>query len=153
MSTAGLLVGCGRQVSESNLGLVEGVRLGMSPRDVRERWVNSATSSGSWRVSVGPDGDTVLDWSENASAASNPERSPGAGSGPVKSARFDFHLGMLVAIHAQLREKTTRPIVEITSAAASVREPASEGSSLVIVARDCPTHRGEASAIEARAAR
>jgi hypothetical protein len=110
---------------------VPGVRLGMSPRDVRDRFVPGG--EGTFQTHVGAGDDTVLEWTG---------KDGGLG---FARARFEFHLGMLVAVRA----RTTAPIdaeqVSLTPRTVTVRAPAEGGgTSLVVLARDCPTHKDEA---------
>jgi len=115
-----------------------GVRLGMSPRDVRDRFGAAAGGEGTWQTKVvaKPGEDTVLEWTARDPAAAR-----------VPSARFEFHLGMLVAIRAHLSEPVTAERIEATEKTVIVRSPApagAAGSEVVLLARDCPTHKEEA---------
>jgi hypothetical protein len=131
-----VLVACDREpVSDP----VPGVRLGMSPRDVRDRFEGGA--QGSWQTKVGggagASDDTVVEWS--------------ATDGSARHARFEFHLGMLVAIRAHLREPIASERIDLTAKTVTVRRPGSAGSDVTILARDCPTHKDEAEALASRA--
>lgn len=114
------------------------VRLGMAPRDVRERFQPGA--EGSWQTALGAGDDTVLEWTA---------REP---SSAIADARFEFHLGMLVAIRARTAEVTTGERVSTTPRTVTVRAPAREaGTVITVLARDCPTHKEEAEAFAAKA--
>lgn len=133
--TLSLALGCSREESTEAL---PSVRLGMAPRDVRDRF--KPASEGSWQTAVGTGDDTVLEWTA---------REPGA---PVAHARFEFHLGMLVAIRARTNEPSSKESVTLTPKTVTVRAPAQEGgTSLTVLARDCPTHKDEAESFAARA--
>ena len=120
---------------------IPGVRLGMAPRDVRDRFQGGG--EGTWQTKVGggagASDDTVLDWS----AAGDTSR--------AAHARFEFHLGMLVAIRAHLREPIREERVDLTTKTVTVRAPGGGGTEVTILARDCPTHHDEAEALAARA--
>ncbi|MDB4937900.1 MAG: hypothetical protein JWP87_4872 [Labilithrix sp.] len=131
---------------------VPGVRLGMAPRDVRDRFQGGA--EGSWQTKVGggagASDDTVLEW--NAAGATS----------RTTHARFEFHLGMLVAIRAHLREPIREPRVDVTAKTVTLRAPAlgatgdggasgGGGTDVTVLARDCPTHHEEAEALAAKA--
>ena len=121
--------------------IVPGVRLGMAPRDVRDRF--DGGGEGAWQTKVGggagASDDTVLEWS--------------AGSDKTRAthARFEFHLGMLVAVRAHLREGIAAPHVDVTPKTVTVRNPEGGGTEVTILARDCPTHHDEAEALAQRA--
>jgi hypothetical protein len=70
----------------------------------------------------------------------------------VREARFEFHLGMLVAIRAQTAEAPPPgERISTTPASVSVRRAApSGGTERVILARDCPTHKEEAAGLVAK---
>lgn len=126
--------GCSRPEEPSPL---PSVRLGMSPRDVRERFEGGG--EGTWQTSVGKKAgeDTVVEWAARD-----------RGTARVSAARFEFHLGMLVAVRAQLNEAVPDERISATAKTVVVRSPSASGvgagSELVILARDCPTHRDEA---------
>lgn len=121
-----------------------GVRLGMSPRDVRDRF---SPSGGTWKSDAMAD-DYAIAWA--------PPRSP-APADPLE-ATFEFHMGILVAIRAKvppsaapakgpsyvvtkggvLRRLETRPTNE-SPGVASVPY-----TYIDVLARDCPTHHAEA---------
>ena len=126
-----------------------GVRLGMAPRDVRDRFVGGG--DGAWQTLIGSGAgggggagasdDTVVEWT-----ASN-ERTR------VSHARFEFHLGMLVAVRAHLRQPAVKnePRTEVTPKTVTVLAPAADGTDVTMLARDCPTHRDEAESLAAKA--
>ena len=101
LALASGLVGCDREAPNES---VRGVRLGMSPRDVRDRFEGSA--DGRWLTSVGKglgaSDDTVLEWT----AVGEMSR--------ATQARFEFHLGMLVAVRAHFRDSIPSPRVAVT---------------------------------------
>lgn len=124
-----------------------GVRLGMAPRDVRDRFVGGA--DGAWQTNVGggpgASDDTVVEWS------SSNEKTR------VTHARFEFHLGMLVGVRAHLRDGGGQgeARVEATPKTVTMVAPASGsgsgGSDVTMLARDCPTHHDEAESLAAKA--
>jgi hypothetical protein len=120
--------------------VIPSVRLGMSLRDVRDRFKPDA--EGVWQTRVGTGDDTVLEWN----ARGTPSR--------IADVRFEFHLGMLVAVRAQLNESAAPGAGdEVTVSAKTVRHRAplpGGGSSVTILARDCPTHREEAEGLVAK---
>lgn len=119
-------------------GPLPSVRLGMSPRDVRERF--EPGGQGSWQTRVGSGDDTVLEWTA---------REP---SSRFQTARFEFHLGMLVAVRARVREGSASERIEATPKTVTVRRPASPSESdVTLLARDCPTHKDEAESLASRA--
>jgi hypothetical protein len=120
------------------------VRLGMAPRDVRARF--EPGGAGAWQTSVGAGDDTVLEWTARDPAAR------------VEHARFEFHLGMLVAVRARLREgegSGKGEQVQATPRTVTVRRPAPAdapgATELTVLARDCPTHKEEAETLASRA--
>jgi hypothetical protein len=133
-------VGCHRDTASETL---PGVRLGMAPRDVRDRF--DGGGEGSWQTKVGggagASDDTVVEW--NATG----ERSR------VVHARFEFHLGMLVAVRAHLREGDVKgeARVEVTPKTVTVLTPSAGGTEVTLLARDCPTHHEEAESFAAKA--
>ncbi len=130
---------CGRDAPNE---VVPGVRLGMAPRDVRDRF--DGGGEGAWQTKVGGGGvgasdDTVLEWNASGEKAR------------ATSARFEFHLGMLVAVRAHLREPIGASRVDLTPKTVTVRAPEAGGTEVTILARDCPTHHDEAEAFAAKA--
>jgi len=117
----------------------------MAPRDVRERFEPGA--DGSWQSVVGgAKGETAIEWRRSAQAQK-------AGA-VIRQARFEFHLGMLVAIRASTDDKTVAERITTTPATVTARRPdAAGGTSIVVLARDCPTHKDEAEGLAARSSR
>jgi hypothetical protein len=134
------LTSCGRSEPEG----LPSVRLGMSPRDVRDRFEpgGSGKQAGAWQTTLGGSGDdTVLEWTSHEPATT------------VEHARFEFHLGMLVAVRARLRTDTKAEHIETTPKTVLVHRRISPGETdLTLLARDCPTHHEEAEGL-ARSAR
>lgn len=133
------LVACGHDPANETL---PGVRLGMAPRDVRDRFEGGA--QGSWQTKVGggpgASDDTVVEWSANGDSTR------------VTHARFEFHLGMLVGVRAHLREGGKGEArIEATPKTVTMLAPAAGGTDLTMLARDCPTHHEEAESIVAKA--
>jgi hypothetical protein len=119
-------------------GPLPNVRLGMTPRDVRERF--EPGGAGTWQTRVGAGEDTALEWTSHDEAAK------------VPTARFEFHLGMLVAVRARVKEPAKAEHVETTARTVTWTKPsASGGSDVVSLARDCPTHKEESDALVSRA--
>ena len=120
---------------------IPGVRLGMSPRDVRDRF--DPGGSGAWQTKVGggpgATDDTVLEWTATADATR------------ATTARFEFHLGMLVAVRAHLRAGAAGERIDLTPKTVTVRTPQGGGSDVTVLARDCPTHHDEAESLASRA--
>jgi hypothetical protein len=120
---------------------IPGVRLGMSPRDVRERFEGGA--DGAWQTKLGGGAgatdDTVIEWS----AVGVKTR--------ASHARFEFHLGMLVAVRVHLRDPAPpRARIDTTPKTVTLWSPATPsegGTDVTILARDCPTHHDEAEAL------
>lgn len=131
-------VACDREAPNE---IVPGVRLGMTPRDVRDRFEGGGT--GTWQTKVGggagASDDTLLEWSATG------DRSR------ATHARFEFHLGMLVAVRAHLREPISAPRIDLTPKTVTVRAPEGGGTEVTILSRDCPTHHDEAEALAAKA--
>lgn len=132
---------CGREDAPE---VIPGVRLGMTPRDVRDRFEGGAV--GTWQTRVGAGAgasdDTIVEWTAST------ERSR------ATTVRFEFHLGMLVAIRAHLRDAVTAQRVDTTPKTVTVRAPTpggAAGSDVVVLSRDCPTHHEEAESLAAKA--
>lgn len=110
-----------------------GLRLGMTPDDVRSRF---SPGLGSFRSdATGP--DPALVW-----------EAPG-----IAPARFEFHDGQLVAVWLVVGEASDDargPSLETTPGAVLARTPRPDGEvSAVLLSRTCPTHRLEAERIAA----
>lgn len=127
--------GCSSEPAEA----LPNVRLGMAPRDVRERF--HPGGDGTWQTGLGAGDDTVIEWSARDTGS------------PVARARFEFHLGMLVAIRARTHERLEQETISSTAKTVTHKAPAQEGgASVVVLARDCPTHKEEAESLAAKAA-
>jgi hypothetical protein len=115
-----------------------GVRLGMTPADVRSRFDVSA----GLRASVAEDGTYLLDL-ENA-------------AGTVRAARLEFHEGLLVAIRAELDPRDEWASDDgLFLSEATVRRTLRDGTGntqLTVLSRTCPTHADEVRALMASAA-
>jgi hypothetical protein len=141
------LAACTSCRSEPASETLPGVRLGMAPRDVRDRF--DGGGDGAWQTVIGNGGrggvgasdDTVVEWT-----ASNDHSR-------VSHARFEFHLGMLVAVRAHLRDPAVKrePRTDVTPKTVTVLAPATDGTDVTMLARDCPTHRDEAESLAAKA--
>lgn len=134
------LAGCSR--AEASQDALPGVRLGMTPHDVRERLVTGG--EGSWQTKLGASADdTAIVWTAKDGSAAR-----------VPNAHFEFHLGMLVAIRAEVREASVpkEETVAKTIRSVTVRKPAGVGvTGVTVLARDCPTHHDEAETLARRA--
>jgi hypothetical protein len=111
-----------------------GVRLGMAPREVRDRFDLGA--QGTFVLTEGA--DPRLDWTPTASAR------------PVSTARFEFHAGMLVAIRARVdpaAPPAEGPRISITPQIVSARDPGTGGVAITVLSRECPVHKAEAERI------
>jgi hypothetical protein len=117
---------------------IRGVRLGMTPEQVRSRF--DARGASSWRSEVRGTEIVMI---------------RGPGGGLDRESRFDFHLGMLVAIRLDLPEgapEAQGPPIESTQRSLVVRSRHQPGRVAVsVLARDCPTHADEVARILARA--
>lgn len=132
-----MLVACTRLETEA----VPHVKLGMAPKDVRDRF--EPGGEGTWHASVGKAADdTAIEWRANDVQASK-----------TKDARFEFHLGMLVAVHATTRDPApASEQVTVTPTTVSVRRAATGGGTEIeVLARDCPTHKDEAERLAKKA--
>lgn len=118
---------------------IPNVRLGMAPRDVRDRFHPASGDPGAWQTALGAGDDTVLEW-----MARDPRST-------IREARFEFHLGMLVAIRAKTTDKLGREEIATTTRTVTVKAPSSEGATITVLARDCPTHKDEADGYAAKA--
>ena len=121
-----------------------GVRLGMSPRDVRDRF---SPTGGTWKSDAMAD-DFAIAW--------EPSKSP-APADPLE-AKFEFHMGILVAVRAKVPPAVAvaqGPAYVVTKAGVLRRletRPTNESPGpaptpytyIDILARDCPTHHAEA---------
>lgn len=129
LALAMLLAACSHDAPDA----IPNVRLGMAPRDVRDRFHPSNGDPGAWQTALGNGDDTVLEWT-----ARDPQTS-------IREARFEFHLGMLVAIRAKTTDKLGREEISTTTKTVTAKAPIREGgSTITVLARDCPTHKDEA---------
>jgi hypothetical protein len=117
-----LLVAC----SHPDVPDFDGVRLGMAPRDVRDRFTGAA---GTWTNDAVKD-DYAIKWAS-----------------PPESATFEFHTGALVAVRADL--PSDAPFAKgddlvVTKAAVLKRSHDGGRVHVDLLARDCPTHAAEA---------
>jgi len=129
------LVGCRRREPAETF---HGVRLGMTPGDVRARFQPPTTRAvATWR-SV-PGGEGMLEYSV-----------PG---GDAPKVRFEFHSGMLVAVRASLEPgdiASRGPRRDLNPGSVLVRAPREQGQGqgrtveVTWLSRDCPTHKIEA---------
>ena len=113
-----------------------GVRLGMTPSDVRDRF--DLGPQGTFQLTQGA--DPRLDWT------------PAVAPRPVASARFEFHSGMLVAIRAKVDPRSPAgqgPRISYTPTIVSARDPGADAVALTVLSRDCPTHKEEATRLVA----
>lgn len=121
---------CGRREPPETF---HGVRLGMTPGDVRARFQppRGADGPASWR-SV-PGGEGTLEYSV-------PSRD-------VPNVRFEFHSGMLVAVRATLEpgDSASRGARrDLHPGSVLVRAPRGSAVEVTWLSRDCPTHKLEA---------
>jgi hypothetical protein len=131
------LAGCREGAEQKDV--LPNVRLGMAPRDVRDRF--QPGGEGSWHTALGTGDDTVLEWTAKDATTS-----------PTTQARFEFHLAMLVAIRARMKEATPREQVATTPKTVTLRAPDPEGgTTITVLARDCPTHKDEAESLANKA--
>lgn len=120
-------LGCGPSAPEPILG----VRLGMTPPQVRERFGTAVR--GSFRSEAMGE-DLVLVWTPDEPDAS------------VRSARHEFHLGQLVAMRLVVDPSAPMargPAMELTEVSILTREPGDDGVEVTWLARSCPTHADE----------
>lgn len=120
--------GCGPSAPDPILG----VRLGMTPTQVRERFGTAVR--GTFRSEAMGE-DLALVWA------------PDAGDGsPVRAARHEFHLGQLVAMRLVLDPSAPAargPAMELTEVSILTREGGDDGVEVTWLARSCPTHADE----------
>lgn len=107
-----------------------GVKLGMAPRDVRERFVPGA--EGTWQTTVGSAADdTAIEW-------------VGKPGSRVEKATFEFHLGMLVAVRETTKGGGGTERVSATPKTVTLTRAKGDETEVTILSRDCPTHHAEA---------
>ena len=106
-----------------------GVRLGMSAPQVR----NAFAHAGSWESRTGEDGLLHLHWT------------PTQAADPVRSAHFELHDGLLVAVRLQVAQRDLVPGGDRVELPELVRiiEAQGEVHDLVLIARNCPVHAAE----------
>ena len=120
------LVGCAPPAPEPILG----VRLGMTPTQVRDRF--DPAGPGTFR-SEAMDEDFALVWEPEADSA-------------VRGARHEFHLGQLVAMRLTVSEdapEASGAAILTTDLSVLTRESVAEGVAITWLARSCPTHADE----------
>lgn len=109
-----------------------GVRLGMVPRDVRDRFHAGA---GTFTSEAAKD-DYAIRWTKDPGAVAS-----------VDLATFEFHMGSLVAVRADLPASEAfaqgEPLV-VTKSAVLARDRKGDAVHVDLLARDCPTHAAEA---------
>ncbi|MDP3276679.1 MAG: hypothetical protein Q8Q09_15885 [Deltaproteobacteria bacterium] len=109
-----------------------GIRLGMSPADVRATFSLGHAEGSQWRVVA--DAEPALEWRSGA-----------------RSMRFEFHGAQLMAVRAMLllRDPSTQGRqIEVSTATVVRRHPQSDGRvEVTLLARECPTHAAEAQRI------
>lgn len=116
-----------------------GARLGMSASSVRSAFPRP--------LSVDLSGELALTWSAASSSASSSVASEPLvddALGTVTDVRFEFHLGLLVAVRATGESASTETQFSLTDAAFRRVADDSQGrATLLWIARDCPTHAEE----------
>ena len=115
------------------LGPVRGVRLGTTLTSARDRLQTG--QPGDFRTSAIEE-DVALDWTPAGDSS----------EGELRSARLEFHLGLLVAMRLRLAPdapEASGPALEVTEASVLSREPLEDGVQLTWLARSCPTHADE----------
>ena len=120
-------MGCGPSAPDPILG----VRLGMTPTQVRERFGTAVR--GTFRSEAMGE-DLALVWTPDEPDAS------------VRSARHEFHVGQLVAMRLVMDPSAPAargPAMELTEVSILTRERADEGVEVTWLARSCPTHADE----------
>ncbi|MBX3275090.1 MAG: hypothetical protein KF729_32800 [Sandaracinaceae bacterium] len=126
--TLALALGCGPSAPDPILG----VRLGMTPAQVRDRFGTAA--GGTFRGEAQGE-DFALVWAP-----------PEASRSPVRAARHEFHVGQLVAMRLTLDPAAPAaqgPPVELTELSVLTRERVGSDVALTWLARACPTHAEE----------
>lgn len=118
-------------LADEDISTFHGARLGMTPSDVREH----LDLDGDLRAISLPDGSYAL--------ALAPSEDPGRSVGAV---RFEFHLGLLVAIRAELAKDSSSaqddPLVVTSGAVRQIAQRA-DRAELTLLSRSCPTHADE----------
>jgi hypothetical protein len=115
-----------------------GVRLGMSPGDVRARFEPGA--DGAFASEAGS--SVLLQWTPR-------------GRSSVAAAEFQFHNGMLTYLHAEVDNAdpvAAGPALWIGPTSVVERKPGSRTTKVLSIARDCPTHADRVKELVARGA-
>ena len=113
---------------------IRGVRLGMTAAQIRDRFDRGTAAA--WRTEVsGPDLALI--------------RAP---AGELdRETRFEIHAGMLVAIRMDVRDDLPEaeggPIVTTPASVVARSHPERGRTRISVLARDCPTHAAEVSAL------
>ena len=105
----------------------------MVPRDVRDRFTQTG---GAWTSEAAKD-DYAIVWTAPANA---PADAP-------QTAKFEFHMGSLVALRADVPKSATIASgddVIVTQSTVLKRSPSGNLVHLDVLARECPTHAEEA---------
>ena len=121
----------------SHSSRLRGVYLGMTPTEVRGRFV--APFGGHWRTRSG-EGDLFLDWfSQGTPGPTSDSATP--------DARFEFHAGLLVAVRLDVPatdpDAIGSPLVVSTATVLARRGSGNGRVEITLLARDCPTHAAE----------
>jgi hypothetical protein len=116
-----------------------GVRLGMTPADVRARFEPGANGA----FLSQPGASVVLTWTPT-------------GRAPVVEAEFQFHNGMLTYLHAEVFN--SNPLAEgpdlwVGPTSVVERKRGVHTTKVLSIARDCPTHADKVRELEAQARR
>jgi hypothetical protein len=117
--------------SNEILGPIRGVRLGLSPSQVRRQL--ETDGPGSFR-SIAMGEDFALVWM------------PDRPRGDLLRARLEFHLGQLVAARMLLSPRASEsggPALSQSEASVLHRRTTSRGVELTWIAKSCPTHAAE----------
>lgn len=117
--------------SDDTIGPIRGLRLGYATSMARSRFTPGA--SGSYRSEAQGE-DLALVWT------------PSEQGGPVRAARLEFHLGLLVAVRLTLRpdqEEAEGPPLTLSEASLLARDTRDGSVDLTWIARSCPTHAEE----------
>ncbi|NLY94983.1 MAG: hypothetical protein GXY23_13265 [Myxococcales bacterium] len=108
---------------------LHGVRLGMTPAEVRARF----EPEGKFSITPSNDGGIWLEWSAT-------------GDQPITEARFEFHEGILVAIRAKHGEDGAIAVQRLDVSPWAVRYARVDENNraeTTLLARGCPAHESE----------
>ncbi len=111
-----------------------GVRLGMSASQVRDNFARP----GSWEVETSPDGLLHMGWT------------PIDAADGVQSAHFELHEGLLVAVRASLADPSLvvgDPHIELPELVRVLDPGAGDTADFTLIARNCPLHAAEVTAL------